>query len=124
MCAPHADRHHGPPTIGMFYGIVVPLFFKDKVRHHEPHIHVRHRGMSASVSIRDGTTLDGDFPVRRMKLVAAWIELHRDELDADRQLAAAGEERFRIAPPHIGGSDGNAYRCRGRNASTGPHAGA
>jgi hypothetical protein len=31
-------------------------------------------------------------------MVQAWIEIHKDELFADWELAAAGEELFRIAP--------------------------
>jgi len=31
-------------------------------------------------------------------MVQVWVDLHRDELMADWELAAAGEEPFRIAP--------------------------
>ena len=86
------------PTISMFYGIVVSIFFKDDVRHHLPHIHVRYQGSKAAVAIEDGAVLDGDFPARQLKLVQAWIEIHRDELLANWELAIAGEQPFRIAP--------------------------
>jgi len=33
-----------------------------------------------------------------LRLVQAWVELHRDELLADWELVANGEEPFRIAP--------------------------
>ena len=86
------------PTISMFFGIVVSIFYKDDTRHHHPHIHVRYQGSKAAVAIRDGTVLEGKFPARQLKLVHAWIEIHKDELLADWELAAAGEEPFRIAP--------------------------
>ena len=86
------------PTISMFFGIMVSMFFKDNERHHLPHIHVRYQGDKASISIDDGCILDGTFPPRQLKLVQAWIEIHKDELQADWELAAAGEEPFRIAP--------------------------
>ena len=86
------------PTISMFYGIVVSIFFKDDVRHRLPHIHVRYQGSKAAVAIEDGAVLDGDFPARQLKLVQAWIEIHRDELLANWELAIAGEQPFRIAP--------------------------
>ena len=35
---------------------------------------------------------------KQMKMVQAWIEIHKDELFADWELALAGEEPFRIAP--------------------------
>ena len=86
------------PTISMFYGIMVSLFFKDNERHHLPHIHVRYQGDNASISIDDGCVLDGTFPPRQLKMVQAWIEIHKDELQADWELAAAGQEPYRIAP--------------------------
>ena len=33
-----------------------------------------------------------------MKLVQAWIEIHRDELTADWELALSGETIFKIDP--------------------------
>ena len=33
-----------------------------------------------------------------MKLVAAWIEIHQEDLMADWQLALAGEQVFKIDP--------------------------
>jgi hypothetical protein len=82
----------------MFYGILVSILFEDNTRHHLPHIHVRYSGEKASVSIADGSILAGGIPVRQLKMVQAWIEIHKDELYADWELAVAGEEPFRIAP--------------------------
>jgi hypothetical protein len=82
----------------MFYGIVVLMFYRDNERHHLPHIHVRYQGKNASIAIDDGRLLDGDFPSKQLKLVQAWIEIHKEELVADWELAVAGEEPFRIAP--------------------------
>jgi hypothetical protein len=86
------------PTISMFYGIMVLMFFRDIQRHHKAHIHVRYQGMKASIAIEDGMLLDGDFPPKQLKMVQAWIEIHKEELLADWELAVAGEEPFRIAP--------------------------
>jgi len=86
------------PAISMFYGIVVYMFFYDDERHHLPHIHVRYQGQKASVSIADGQLLDGDFPPAKLRLVQAWIEIHREDLMADWELAIAGEQPFEIAP--------------------------
>ena len=82
----------------MFYGILVAIFFEDNDRHHLPHIHVRYAGDKASIAIEDGRLLAGDFPPKQLKMVQAWIEIHKDELLADWELTAAGEEPFRIAP--------------------------
>ena len=38
------------------------------------------------------------FPGKQLRLVLAWIDIHKDELMADRELAVSGEEPFRITP--------------------------
>ncbi|MBL0210527.1 MAG: DUF4160 domain-containing protein [Holophagaceae bacterium] len=86
------------PTISMFYGILVSLFYADDERHHLPHVHVRYQGMKASISIEDGRVLAGEFPPKQLRMVQVWVDLHRDELLADWELATNGEEPFRIAP--------------------------
>ncbi|MBI5919719.1 MAG: DUF4160 domain-containing protein [Nitrosomonadales bacterium] len=77
---------------------MVAIFYEDYDRHHTPHIHVRYSGMKSSISIEDGSVLAGEIPAKQLRLVQAWIEIHRDELFADWELAAAGEEPYRIAP--------------------------
>lgn len=86
------------PTISMFYGILVTIFYKDTSRHNEPHIHARYQGRKASIAIKDCRVLAGDFPPKQLRMVLAWMEIHKDELIADWELAAAGEEPFRITP--------------------------
>lgn len=85
------------PTISMFYGILVALFYEESERHHLPHIHVRYAGEKASIAIGDGRVLAGTFP-KQLKMVQAWVEIHKEELLADWELAMSGEEPFRIAP--------------------------
>jgi hypothetical protein len=86
------------PTISMFYGILVAIFFEDSDRHNLPHIHVRYAGQKASIAIEDGRILAGSIPSKQLKMVQAWIEIHKDELFADWELALAGEQPFKIAP--------------------------
>ena len=86
------------PTISMFYGILVSIYYADTSRHHKPHIHVRYQGQKASVAIEDGSVLAGEIPLRQLRMVQVWVDLHRDELLADWELAVAGDEPFRIAP--------------------------
>ncbi len=86
------------PTISMFYGILVMILYGDNERHHTPHIHVRYQGAKASIAIDDGDVLAGKIPAKQLKLVQAWVEIHREELLADWELAQNGEEPFRIAP--------------------------
>ena len=81
----------------MFYGIIIRMFFRDNQQHHHlPHIHAEYQGQVGFFSILDGALLDGGIPPAKQKLVVAWIEIHRDELLADWELAVVGEKTFRI----------------------------
>jgi hypothetical protein len=86
------------PTISMFYGIVIYLYFFDDERHKLPHIHARFQGQNASFSILDGSLLSGDLPSSKVRLVQAWIEIHREDLLADWDLAVNGQTPFPIDP--------------------------
>lgn len=63
-----------------------------------PHIHVRYQDDEAIVAIPGGEVIDGGIPGNKMKLLEAWIEIHRDELMADWELAAAGQQPYKIEP--------------------------
>ncbi len=86
------------PVISMFYGIIVSLYFRDNRRHKLPHIHVRYQDFEAVVSIPGGKILGGKFPPAKMRLVQAWLEIHKEELLADWELAAKGETPYKIEP--------------------------
>ena len=86
------------PTISMFYGILVLMFFRDNRRHHAPHVHCRCQENEAAVAIDDGTVLEGFLPPGQLKMVQAWLEIHKEELQVDWELAVNGEAPFRIAP--------------------------
>ncbi len=38
------------------------------------------------------------YGITKMKLLQAWIELHKDELVADWELAVSGEQPYKIEP--------------------------
>ncbi len=84
------------PTISMFYGILIRMFFYDTDKHNLPHIHAEYQGKSAVYSIDDGKVLAGDLPRKKHKLVVAWIEIHQEDLMADWELAANGKKPFPI----------------------------
>ena len=86
------------PTISMFYGIIIYMFFFDDRKHHLPHIHANYGEHDVVLSIADGEVLGGELPKNKMKLVQAWIEIHREELMADWKLAIEGQKPFRIDP--------------------------
>jgi hypothetical protein len=86
------------PTISMFYGIIISLFFEIREKHHSPRIHVRYQDSRASVSIEDGAMLAGELPPRQLRMVQVWVDLHKEELLADWEIAKEGGEPFRIDP--------------------------
>ncbi len=86
------------PSISMFYGIIVYLYFKDNRQHHTPHIHAMYQENEVIVSIPDGEILEGSIPNNKMKLLQAWMELHKDELAANWQLALSGQQPYKIEP--------------------------
>lgn len=82
----------------MFYGIVVMMFFKDNRQHNLPHIQIRYQDSKAVIDIAAGEILDGKFLQKQLRMVQAWVEIHRDELLADWDLALAGEQPCKIEP--------------------------
>ena len=86
------------PIISMFYGIIIRLYLIDDKHHNLPHIHAKYAEFEASVDIAEGEILGGILPRKQLRLVQAWIELHRDELMADWELAVSGEHPYKIAP--------------------------
>ncbi|MCR4304733.1 MAG: DUF4160 domain-containing protein [Gallionella sp.] len=55
------------PTISMFYGILILMFYRDNRRHHLPHIHARYQGSEAAISIDDGSIFEGSLPPKQLK---------------------------------------------------------
>lgn len=88
------------PIICMFYGIIIYMYALDTKQHNLPHIHVEYQGEEAVIEIPSGEIIIGKLPTSKLKLVQAWIEIHRDELMADWSIAVKGGEIFRIEPLH------------------------
>jgi hypothetical protein len=86
------------PVISMFYGIIVSLYFQDNRRHHRPHIHAKYQDDEAVIAIPDGEVLEGHLPPGKMKMVLARVEIHRDDVMADWNLAVNGQQPFRVEP--------------------------
>jgi hypothetical protein len=86
------------PVISLFYGIVVSMYFLDNRQHKTPHIHVRYQDDEAVYSIPEGDLLGGAIPPAKARLVQAWIEIHREDLLADWELAVSGQHPHKIEP--------------------------
>nr|WP_180487138.1 DUF4160 domain-containing protein [Treponema socranskii] len=85
------------PVLSMFYGIIIRMQSERGGKHHVPHIHVI-CGDDESVFSLDGEKLEGTIQNSKMKLVVAWIEIHKEELKADWKLLEEGEPFFKIEP--------------------------
>lgn len=82
------------PTISMFYGILIRMYYDD---HNPPHIHALYGDDEACYDF-NGQVIDGKLPNKQERLVLAWIEIHKEELEANWKLARDGEQIFKIEP--------------------------
>lgn len=73
------------PTLSVFYGIVVQMFWRD---HNPPHFHALYGEHEALVDLRDLSTIRGSLPRRAMALVLEWAAQHREELMEDWNLCS------------------------------------
>lgn len=74
------------------------MYFMDNRQHNRPHIHARYQDAEVVVAIPGGEVLEGGIPNSKMKLLQAWIELHKDELVADWELSVSGQQPYKIDP--------------------------
>lgn len=86
------------PSISMFYGVIIYMYFFDNKKHNQPHFHAEYGEHNIVLSIPDGEILNGSLPAKQLKMVQAWVAIHEDELLADWKLAIQGQELFRIEP--------------------------
>ena len=82
------------PTISMFYGILIRMYYDD---HQPPHFHAYYNQKEAIFTL-DGKLIKGDFPNKQLKLVEAWSIIHKEELEANWLLCKNYEELFNIQP--------------------------
>ena len=85
------------PTLSVFYGIIITMYREVTGRHHKPHFHAEYQDDAVAVTF-DGEILEGKLPPGKLKLVMAWAEIHRDDLEANWKLLSEGRECFKISP--------------------------
>jgi hypothetical protein len=75
---PEDGRFQGlMPTISLFYGISIQMFYED---HPPPHIHARYNEFKARYDIASGELLSGQLPKQAHRLVQEWISLNTQNL--------------------------------------------
>ena len=83
------------PTLSMFYGIVIQMFWQD---HPPPHFHALYAEYEALVDIRTLDVIVGGLPRRALALVREWAEVHRAELMEDWELCRRRQMPEKIEP--------------------------
>ena len=83
------------PTISMFFGIIIRMY--NNGEHNRPHFHATYQGYNAVFNM-EGELLDGEMPKKQMKFIAAWSEIHKDELLANWELAMDEQPLYKIEP--------------------------
>lgn len=83
------------PAISMFYGIIVRMY--NNGEHNPPHFHATYQGYNATFNM-DGEPTDGEMPKKQRHLILAWVELHKDELLANWELATSEQPLYKIDP--------------------------
>ena len=83
------------PTISVFYGILIQMFWGD---HNPPHFHALYGEYEIIVNIRTLEIIRGSMPRRALALVLEWASLHREELMEDWTLCEMKQVPVKIAP--------------------------
>ena len=69
-------------------------YYKD---HSPPHFHVENNEYSITVEIETGV-VEGRFPKRALSAVLEWLDIHKNELKTDWQLAIDRKPLNKIEP--------------------------
>ena len=81
------------PIISSFYGVIIKMYFQLS-EHNPPHIHAVYGEYIGEIDIQTGQMLEGDLPVRALKLVQEWVELNKNEL-----MNIWNTQQFKKLPP-------------------------
>jgi hypothetical protein len=85
------------PVLSMFYGIIIRMYQEIGSRHNLPHFHAVYAEKKIVIDL-EGNTLEGSLPIKQYRLLMAWFELHREELNANWDLLTTSGEYFKIKP--------------------------
>lgn len=85
------------PTLSMFFGIIIRMYQEANGKHNLPHFHAGY-GEYEAVFDFNGTIIEGQMPKKQRNLIVAWVEIHREELEANWRLLCDNEPFFKIDP--------------------------
>jgi hypothetical protein len=81
------------PTISVFFGITIRMFFSD---HPPPHFHVAYQRHRAVIAVQSGVIFGGALPPAVHRLVREWAGRHRAELTDNWERARARRALQRV----------------------------
>jgi len=82
------------PEISRFFGISIFMLWRE---HNPPHFHAKYGEYEITVDINK-QIVSGKFPRRALNLVLEWLDLHKDELIDDWNLAQKSKPLNPIEP--------------------------
>ena len=82
------------PEISRFFGIIICMFANE---HAPSHFHAYYQDFEIIVEIETGI-IEGRFPPKQLRSVLEWLELHRDELTKNWNIAVAHGRLAKIPP--------------------------
>lgn len=85
------------PELSRFYGIVIRMFAEIDERHHTPHIHAIYQNYNATYDF-NGNRIAGHLSKKEERLVQAWIEIHKEELETNWANISQNKPVEKIAP--------------------------
>ena len=86
------------PELSRFFGIVIRMFVEVGGPHHRPHFLAYYQDQAAVFAMDTIECLGGGLPKTQQRLVEAWAEIHRDELQHDWDLLQSGQPPVKIEP--------------------------
>jgi len=86
------------PELSRFFGIVIRMFVEVGGPHHRPHFHAYYQDQAGVFALDTLEVLGGELPKAQQRLVEAWAEIHRDELQQDWDLLQSGQPPVKIEP--------------------------
>ncbi len=86
------------PELARFFGIVIRMFVEAGEPHHRPHFHAHYQEGAAVIAIDTLEVLGGELPKPQQRLVEAWAEIHRAELEQAWTLLQSGRPPVKIEP--------------------------
>ena len=86
------------PEISRFFGIVIRMFTEAGAPHHTPHFHAFYQDHVAVFGVDPVDLIAGEMPRPQQRLIEAWSELHKAELQDDWARLQAGQPALPIVP--------------------------